>query len=249
MRNHFRKIVWGGHVKLNHWFDYTIMAFILLSIVTMSLETLPGISPLAVEIFTAIELLIATVFTIEYVLRIWTSEKPLRYIFSFLGLIDLLAIAPFWLATGINLQGARAFRLLRMIRVLKILRYMSALSRLERAIRLVQEELIVFAVLAAIVIFVTAVGIYQFEHQAQPEVFKSIPHSVWFAIVSLTTVGYGDVVPITVGGRIFTAFILVIGLGIVAIPTALIVSGLTRVRLERELLEEEERKEEQSKKL
>jgi len=239
MRNHLRKIVWGGHVKLNHWFDYTIMAFILLSMVTMSLETLPGISTTTAQIFQSIEILIAVVFTIEYALRIWTSEKPFRYIFSFLGIIDLLAIAPFWLATGINLQGARAFRLLRMIRVLKILRYMSALSRLERAIRLVQEELIVFAVLAAIVIFVTAVGIYQFEHQVQPEVFKSIPHSVWFAIVSLTTVGYGDVVPITAGGRIFTSFILVIGLGIVAIPTALIVSGLTRVRIERELLEEE----------
>ena len=249
MRKHLQKIVWGGHVKWNHWFDYTIMAFILLSIITMSLETLPGISPTAAQIFQSIELLIAAVFTVEYGLRIWTSEKPFRYIFSFLGIVDLLAIAPFWLATGINLQGARAFRLLRMIRVLKILRYMSALSRLERAIRLVQEELIVFGVLAAIVIFVTSVGIYQFEHEAQPEVFKSIPHSVWFSIVSLTTVGYGDVIPVTVGGRIFTSFILVIGLGIVAIPTALIVSGLTRVRIEKELQAQEARNSEQSKSL
>ncbi len=235
MRNHFRKIIWGGHVKWSHRFDYTIMAFILLSMVTMSLETLPGISPSTILIFNGLELLIVIVFTAEYMLRIWTAEKPFKYIFSFIGIIDLIAIVPFWLATGINLQGARAFRLIRMIRVLKILRYMSALRRLEKAIRLVQEELIVFAILAAIIIFVTSVGIYQFEHEAQPEAFPSIPHSVWFSIVSLTAVGYGDVTPVTVGGKIFTSLILIIGLLIVAIPTALIVSGLTRAKVETEL--------------
>lgn len=234
MRKHIQKIIWGGHVKWSHRFDYTIMAFILLSMITMSLETLPDITQSTILIFNSIELVIILVFTTEYVLRIWTAEKPLKYIFSFLGIIDLVAIVPFWLATGINLQGARAFRLVRMIRVLKILRYMSALKRLERAIRLVQEELIVFGILAAIVIFVTSVGIYQFEHEAQPEAFPSIPHSIWFSIVSLTAVGYGDVTPITTGGKIFTSMILIIGLAIVAIPTALIVSGLTRARLERE---------------
>lgn len=234
MRQHIRKIVWGGHVKWSHRFDYTIMAFILLSMVTMSLETLPDISHSTIQVFNSIELVIVGVFTAEYILRVWTAEKPFKYIFSFLGIIDLIAIVPFWLATGINLQGARAFRLIRMIRVLKVLRYMSALKRLERAIRLVQEELIVFGVLAAIIIFVTSVGIYQFEHGAQPEAFPSIPHSVWFSIVSLTAVGYGDVTPITAGGKIFTSMILIIGLAIVAIPTALIVSGLTRVKLEQQ---------------
>lgn len=234
MRKHIQKIIWGGHVKWSHRFDYTIMAFILLSMITMSLETLPDISPSTILLFNTIELVIVVVFTTEYALRVWTAEKPLKYIFSFLGIVDLVAIVPFWLATGINLQGARAFRLVRMIRVLKILRYMSALKRLERAIRLVQEELIVFGILAAIVIFVTSVGIYQFEHEAQPEAFPSIPHSIWFSVVSLTAVGYGDVTPITTGGKIFTSMILIIGLAIVAIPTALIVSGLTRARLERE---------------
>lgn len=233
MRQHFRKIVWGGHVKWSHRFDYTIMALIVLSMITMSLETLPSISPAAILAFNTIEVFIVVVFTIEYILRIWTAEKPLKYMFSFLGIVDLVAIIPFWLATGVNLQGARAFRLIRMIRVLKILRYMSALKRLERAIKLVQEELIVFGILAVIIIFVTSVGIYQFEHEAQPEAFPSIPHSVWFSIVSLTAVGYGDVTPITVGGKIFTSLILVVGLAIVAIPTALIVSGLTRAKFER----------------
>lgn len=242
MRQHIRKIVWGGHVKWSHRFDYTIMAFIVLSIIAMSLETLPGISQSTIQVFNSIELLIVGVFTAEYILRVWSAEKPFKYIFSFLGIVDLIAIVPFWLATGINLQGLRAFRLVRMIRVLKILRYMSALKRLERAIRLVQEELIVFGVLAAIIIFVTSVGIYQFEHTAQPEAFPSIPHSVWFSIVSLTAVGYGDVTPITVGGKIFTSLILIIGLAIVAIPTALIVSGLTKVKLEQQWKKELKKK-------
>ncbi len=246
MRKHFRKIVWGGHVKWSHRFDYTIMAFIMLSMITMSLETLPGISPSTILIFNGLELLIVIVFTAEYMLRIWTAEKPFKYIFSFIGIIDLIAIVPFWFATGINLQGARAFRLIRMIRVLKILRYMSALRRLEKAIRLVQEELIVFAILAAIIIFVTSVGIYQFEHEAQPEAFPSIPHSVWFSIVSLTAVGYGDVTPITMGGKIFTSLILIIGLAIVAIPTALIVSGLTRAKIEQDLEDNNQPKSKQS---
>jgi len=242
MRQNIRKIIWGGHIKWSHRFDYTIMAFIVLSMITMSLETLPDISQSTIQIFNSIELVIIGIFTIEYILRVWTAEKPFKYIFSFLGIIDLIAIIPFWLATGINLQGARAFRLVRMIRVLKILRYMSALKRLERAIRLVQEELIVFGVLAAIIIFVTSVGIYQFEHEAQPEAFPSIPHSVWFSIVSLTAVGYGDVTPITAGGKIFTSMILIIGLAIVAIPTALIVSGLTRVKLEEQWKKELKKK-------
>ena len=241
MRKHLRKIVWGGHVKWSHRFDYTIMVFIIFSMITMSLETLPGNSPSTIQIFNIIELVIVGIFTIEYILRIWTAEKPFKYIFSFLGIVDLIAIIPFWLATGINLQGARAFRLVRMIRVLKILRYMSALKRLERAIRLVQEELIVFGVLAAIIIFVASVGIYQFEHEAQPAAFPSIPHSVWFSVVSLTAVGYGDVIPVTVGGKIFTSMILIIGLAIVAIPTALIVSGLTRVKLEQQSAKEKKK--------
>ncbi len=113
MRKHFRKIIWGGHVKWSHRFDYTIMAFIMLSMITMSLETLPGISPTTIQVFNVIELVIVGIFTTEYILRVWTAEKPFKFIFSFLGIIDLIAIVPFWLATGINLQGARAFRLVR----------------------------------------------------------------------------------------------------------------------------------------
>ncbi len=248
MRHHFRKIVWGGNIKWSHRFDYGVLLVILLAMITMSVATMPGISAPVLRILQAVEVVIVVIFTIEYALRVWTAEKPIRYIFSFLGLVDLVAIVPFWLATGVDLQAARAFRLMQMIRLLKVLRYMSALSRLERAIRLVQEELIVFAVLAVIMIFVTAVGIYHFEHEAQPQDFPSIPHSVWFSVVSLTGVGYGDVTPITIGGRIFTSFILVIGLGIVAVPTALIVSGLTRVRLERQMREIEKHKEKQKEK-
>ena len=231
MRRRIGKIVWGGNAQWNHRFEYAVLSVILVSMVTMSVATIPGISDNALYYLRFLEVVVVIIFTIEYGIRIWTAEKPLRYIFSFLGLVDLIAIVPFWLATGVDLQGARAFRLMQMIRMLKVLRYMKALTRLEHALKLVREELIIFGVLAVIMIFVTAVGIYHFEHKAQPEAFSSIPQSIWFSVVSLTAVGYGDVTPVTLGGKIFTSFILIIGLGIVAVPTALIVSGLTRVRM------------------
>ncbi len=231
MRKRIGKIVWGGSARWSHHFEYAVLGVILVSMVAMSVATIPGISLNTLRVLQFLEVIVVVIFTIEYGIRIWTAEKPLRYIFSFLGIVDLIAIVPFWLATGVNLQGARAFRFIQMIRMLKVLRYMKALNRLEHALRLVREELIIFGVLAVILIFITAVGIYHFENGAQPEAFPSIPQSIWFSVVSLTGVGYGDVTPVTLGGKIFTSFILIIGLGIVAVPTALIVSGLTRVRL------------------
>lgn len=102
-----------------------------------------------------------------------------------------------------------------------------------------KEEIALFSVITAMLLFLSSVGIYYFEHEAQPEVFKSVFHSLWWAVATLTTVGYGDIYPITVGGKIFTFFILMVGLGIVAVPAGLLVSALSRVRME----EQEENKE------
>ena len=137
-------------------------------------------------------------------------------------------------AVGVDLRAVRTFRLLRLIRILKLARYSAAVRRLHRTAIIVREELVLFLNVALILIFLSAVGIYYFESGSQPEHFASVFHSLWWAIVTLTTVGYGDVFPITIGGRVFTFFVLFLGLGIVAVPTGLFASALSKAREEEE---------------
>ncbi len=200
------------------------------SMITLSIETLPDLSDASAQFLRISEVVVTLLFTGEYILRVITSEKKLEYIFSFYGIIDFLAIVPFYLSLGIDLRGLRAFRLFRIFRILKIARYSKAMKRFGKALVLAREEAVLFIFVTAILLFLSAVGIYYFEHQAQPEQFKSIPHSLWWAVATLTTVGYGDVYPITAGGRVFTFLILMIGLGIVAVPAGLVAAALSKVR-------------------
>ena len=163
-------------------------------------------------------------------MRLWFAEKRLQFVFSFFGIIDLLAILPFFLATSIDLRSARSLRLLRLFRVLKLARYNAAVHRFHVALLLAKEEIVLFMALTGITLFLAAVGIYHFEHEAQPEQFKSVFHSLWWAITTLTTVGYGDVVPVTTGGRIFTFVVLLVGLGVVSVPAGLVSAALLRAR-------------------
>jgi voltage-gated potassium channel len=121
---------------------------------------------------------------------------------------------------------------LRLLRILKLARYSGAIVRFQRAVALAREELLVFLGIAVMLIYLSAVGIYYFEREAQPEQFASVFHSLWWAVVTLTTVGYGDAFPVTLGGRMFTFAVLMAGLGIVAVPTGLLASALARVREE-----------------
>lgn len=217
--------------------DWILIGLIVYSIITLTIDTIPGIPPEATRFLRISEIVVTLIFTLEYGLRVYVAPQRLRYIFSFWGLIDLIAIAPFYITlglglAGIDMRGVRAFRLLRILRLLKLARYSRTLARFHRAFQLAREELAIYLLLTLILLFVAATGIYYFENPAQPEAFASIPHSLWWAMVTLTTVGYGDVYPITAGGRIFTFFVLMVGLGIVAVPTGLISSALSQVRRE-----------------
>ena len=181
-----------------------------------------------------IEFATVLLFTGEYLLRLAVADSRWRFVRSFFGVLDLVAILPFYLAAGVDLRAVRTFRLLRLLRILKLARYSDAIRRLRRAVGIVREELILFLNVALILIFLSAVGIYYFEHDRQPEHFASVFHSLWWAIVTLTTVGYGDTFPITTGGRVFTFFVLFLGLGIVAVPTGLFASALAKAREEEE---------------
>ena len=216
--------------KRGRYFDYFIQILILLSLVSFSLDTLPNLSYNTRVFLDYFEVISIMIFTIEFLLRIYVSKKPLSYIFSFYGIIDILAILPFYLNRVLDLRFLRAFRIFRIFRALKLLRYNKALNRFRIAFKIVKEEVTLFFIVTLVLIFITSAGIYFFENEAQPEVFKSVFHSAWWSIVTLTTVGYGDVYPITLGGKIFTFFVLMIGVGLVTVPAGLVATALSKAR-------------------
>ena len=209
-------------------FDIFIQFLIVLSLISFSIETLPDLSENIKRLLKITEAIVVVIFTMEYLLRLFIADKKLKFVFSFYGLIDLFAILPFYITKGIDLRSIRIFRLFRLVRAFKIFRYSTAIQRFKIAFLEVKEELTLFLVATGFLLFITSVGIYYFENSAQPEQFKSVFHCLWWAIVTLTTVGYGDVYPVTVGGKIFTSFIVIIGLGIIAVPTGLVASALTK---------------------
>lgn len=218
-------------------FDITIQIVIVISLISFSVETLPGLDPLTHLILQDIEAVCVGIFTIEYLIRFWATHNRKKFFFSFFGMVDLISILPFYLTTGLDLSSLRAFRFLRVIRIFKLARYNKTAQRLYRAFFIVREELVLFFFLMVIVVYLAGVGIYYFEHPAQPEVFQSVFHSLWWAVATLTTVGYGDIYPITLGGKVFTFFILLVGLGIISLPAGMIASALTRASK----MEEEEK--------
>ncbi|MEZ6087850.1 MAG: potassium channel family protein [Pirellulaceae bacterium] len=175
------------------------------------------------------------VFTSEYLLRLWSA--PVR--FSTLQASSALSTWP-----RSSLSGSQPASISDMhvfygccdcFRILKLTRYNRAMQRFHKAMLLAREEIVIYLCLTSMLLFIAAAGIYHFEHEAQPEQFSSIFASLWWALATLTTVGYGDVYPITIGGRCFTAIMLMLGLGIVAVPAGLVASTLATAR-EMELL-------------
>jgi len=237
IRSKIRGIVEDNTSKKGKIFDNIIQFLILFSLIAFSIETLPNNSPEIIKFLYEFEIFCISIFSIEYLLRIIVSNKPFSYIFSFYGLIDFLAVIPYYLSS-IDLRFLRAFRIFRIFRAFKLIRYNKALNRFQIAYRIVKEELMLFMVVIVILLFIVSAGIYFFENQAQPEVFKSIFHSSWWSIVTLTTVGYGDVYPITLGGKIFTFFVLIIGVGVVTVPAGLVATSLSKAR---EIQEEEQK--------
>lgn len=227
MKKRLRNIVLHNDTTGGKVFDLFIQFLIFLSLITFALETIPDQSEEFYQNLRYIEVVTVAIFTIEYVLRVLLEEKRLGFIFSFYGIVDLFAILPFYVAVGLDLRTLRALRLLRLF---KFFRYSKTIRRMKNALAIAKQELILFFSLACILLYLAAVGIYYFEHAAQPEKFSSIFSSLWWSVATLTAVGYGDVVPITTGGRIFTFFILMIGLAIVAIPAGIIASAVNKAR-------------------
>ena len=220
------EILDGHHGQVGRTVALILHGLILLSAIAIAFETVDTLAANYRNALFWFEVFILAIFVTEYILRFTCSEHPLRYAFSFWGIIDLLACLPALALIQAEWQVVRTIRLIRLVRLLKLFRTSNAFDRLTRAFVEVRGELLIFVILASLVLYVSAVGIYLFEHEAQPEAFSSIPISLWWAVASFTTVGYGDLVPITTGGRIFTTFVLFIGLGVVAVPAAIVTAAL-----------------------
>ncbi len=217
-------------MKSNILFDKFIYILIIANVIAMILESHVSIRNVYGSYFHIFEAISIYIFSFEYLYRIRLSfqEKKMKgvykYVFSAYGLIDLISILPFFLNQLVKVDGRflRILRLFRLTRIFKLGRGSSSLKLFIKALNGVKNELKFTLFLSLLAILFSASAIYYLEHEAQPEKFSSITESIWWATVSLATVGYGDVYPVTAGGKIFASIISLIGIGIVAIPTGII---------------------------
>ena len=190
-----KRIVEDNDTKRGRVFDFTVQGLIVLSLVTFSIETLPELSSATRRFLRFVEVGTVVIFTLEYVLRVIVADRKLRFVFSFFGIVDLLSVLPSYVASGVDLRSMRAFRLLRLFRAFKIVRYNKAIRRFHQALLIAREEIVLYLLVTLLLMYFAAVGIYYFERDAQPEAFSSVFHALLWSIVTLTTVGYGDVYP------------------------------------------------------
>jgi voltage-gated potassium channel len=226
--------------------DYFLIFLILANVVAIILESVPSIGTHYQTFFMGFELFSIAVFTLEYLLRLWSCvEKPLdqtssprqsrlAWMVSPLGLTDLLAIAPFYVLVLMPERSAeavlmlRVFRGMRLLRLFKLARYSPAMGVIGTVIRKEGPVLAVAVTVLFIVLIFAAWGTYLLEREVQPEVFGNIPLALWWSVVTLTTVGYGDVVPMTTGGKFFAGIVSLLGIAMLALPAAIMASGFSR---------------------
>lgn len=231
-------------------FDVSIIILIIINVITVIADTFE-IPDWMSSVLWYIELVSVIIFSAEYLLRIYVAdlEHPemsplkarLRYIFSFMAIIDLLAILPFYVPfiIPIDLRVLRMLRIIRLLRIFKINRYTTALSTIADVFRRKKHELLSSIAVVMILIIIAAVLMYNVENEAQPDAFDNAFSALWWAVATLTTVGYGDVYPVTVLGKILSAIIALLGIGLVAVPTGIISSGFV------ESMEEKHKKEDE----
>ncbi|WP_224998137.1 ion transporter [Cesiribacter sp. SM1] len=221
----FESDTWGGKL-----FDVVLLVLILLSILTVVLESVSSIQEQYGSLLVALEWFFTIAFTIEYILRLISAGYPWRYIFSFYGLVDLLSILP----TYINLiySGTRfllvirGLRLLRIFRVLKLSRYLGEAQTLQLALRNSVYKIIVF--IGAVITIVIIVGTMMYLIEGPENGFNNIPVSIYWAIVTITTVGFGDITPHTTAGQFLATLLMLLGYGIIAVPTGIVSSELSK---------------------
>jgi voltage-gated potassium channel len=222
------------------FFNHFIVALILLNVLSIVLESFENLYLKFNLIFRYFELFSIAVFSVEYLLRLWTADLKIKcenrlyskllFMISPLAIIDLLAILPFYLPMLIpfDLRFLRILRIVRLLRVLKLARYSKVLNLIGKILKDKKDELIVTFFMTFILLLVASTLMYYIEHDAQPDAFPNIIVSLWWAIATLTTVGYGDVYPVTGWGRLLSGIIAILGIGFVALPTGIISSSFMK---------------------
>ena len=233
MSKSFRKrlyiIIFEADTFLGKLFDVVLLVAILLSVLAVMLESVNHIKADYGETLYIIEWIFTILFLMEYVARIYVSEKPKNYIFSFYGMVDLLSILPTFISLFIagahSLLVIRSLRLLRVFRVLKMVRYLGEATSLMKALHASRAKIIVFV--GAVFSLTVILGTIMYLVEGGQNGFTSIPRSIYWAVVTLTTVGYGDIAPGTTVGQILATAIMILGYGIIAVPTGIVSAEIT----------------------
>jgi len=219
MKNENRK--WTDRI------DKFIYVLILLSTLAIIFESDQELSKTYHRLFQNFEVISVAIFSLEYIYRTvlnFRRNKNLKYNYSFYGLIDLIAVLPFFLplAFAFDSRALRILRLIRALRVLKVSQHSKAVKHLLQVFKQIKGELTLTFFLSLILIVFSGIVVYYVENPSQPDVFNNIGNSIWWALATLTTVGYGDIYPITVLGKLIASFVAIVGIGLIAIPTGLI---------------------------
>lgn len=224
------QIIYEADTREGKIFDLIIVWAIIFSIVLVMLESVKDLDAKYHTFFNVSEWVITILFSIEYVLRIISVKKPSSYIFSFYGIIDFLSTIPKYLSLFIGgahaLVALRALRLLRIFRILKLVRFVGATENLGKALKASRYKIFVF--ISAVLIICVIIGTIMYLIEGDPSGFTSIPRGIYWAIVTLTTVGYGDIAPQTSFGQFLASLVMILGYGIIAIPTGIISSEMTK---------------------
>ncbi|MDF1501698.1 ion transporter [Roseisolibacter sp. H3M3-2] len=231
-RARLHQVVFESDTPAGRAFDLALIVLVLVSVAVVSVETVPGLSPGAYRALRVTEWTLTLVFTAEYLLRLAAVRRPLAYATSFYGVVDVLAILPTYVSLFFPgaqaLLVVRVLRLLRVFRVLKLSRFLSEAATLTRALRASSRKIAVFLLTVSTLIVV--IGSLMFVVEGPAHGFTSIPTSMYWAVVTLTTVGYGDLSPRTGLGRTLASLVMILGYGIIAVPTGIVTAELTQGR-------------------
>lgn len=230
-KSKLHEIIYEADTPAGKWFDIVLLILIIASIGVVMLESISSVEALYAKELDIAEWVITILFTFEYIARIITIKKPSEYIFSFYGIIDLLSTIPKYLSLFLigshALVALRALRLLRVFRILKLARFIGEGNQMSKALKASRAKISVFLLAVFMLCIILGTIMYMVEGGAGSG-FSSIPRSVYWAIVTLTTVGYGDIAPVTGLGQFIASIIMILGYAIIAVPTGIVTSEMTR---------------------